>query len=32
VLETEILREDGALAAKVTQTQAFHYPAPDHKT
>jgi 1,4-dihydroxy-2-naphthoyl-CoA hydrolase len=25
VLETEILREDGALAAKVTQTQAFHY-------
>jgi uncharacterized protein (TIGR00369 family) len=26
VLETEILREDGALAAKVTQTQAFHYP------
>jgi uncharacterized protein (TIGR00369 family) len=26
VLETEIVREDGALAAKVTQTQAFHYP------
>jgi 1,4-dihydroxy-2-naphthoyl-CoA hydrolase len=26
VLETEILREDGALVAKVTQTQAFHYP------
>ncbi len=26
VLETEIAREDGELAAKVTQTQAFHYP------
>jgi uncharacterized protein (TIGR00369 family) len=26
VLETEIVREDGSLAAKVTQTQAFHYP------
>jgi 1,4-dihydroxy-2-naphthoyl-CoA hydrolase len=26
VVETEILREDGALVAKVTQTQAFHYP------
>ncbi len=26
VLETEITRADGALAAKVTQTQAFHYP------
>jgi 1,4-dihydroxy-2-naphthoyl-CoA hydrolase len=26
VLETEIAREDGALVAKVTQTQAFHYP------
>jgi 1,4-dihydroxy-2-naphthoyl-CoA hydrolase len=26
VIETEIVREDGALAAKVTQTQAFHYP------
>jgi len=26
VLETEIERADGALAAKVTQTQAFHYP------
>jgi uncharacterized protein (TIGR00369 family) len=26
VLETEIAREDGSLAAKVTQTQAFHYP------
>jgi uncharacterized protein (TIGR00369 family) len=25
VLETEIIRADGALAAKVTQTQAFHY-------
>ncbi len=26
VLETVIAREDGSLAAKVTQTQAFHYP------
>jgi 1,4-dihydroxy-2-naphthoyl-CoA hydrolase len=26
VLETEIAREDGALAAKVIQTQAFHFP------
>lgn len=26
VVETEIAREDGQLAAKVTQTQAFHYP------
>ncbi len=26
VLETEIARSDGALAAKVTQSQAFHYP------
>jgi 1,4-dihydroxy-2-naphthoyl-CoA hydrolase len=26
VLETEIAREDGSLAAKVTQTQAFQYP------
>jgi 1,4-dihydroxy-2-naphthoyl-CoA hydrolase len=26
VIETEIARDDGALAAKVTQTQAFHYP------
>ncbi len=26
VIETTITREDGALAAKVTQTQAFHYP------
>jgi uncharacterized protein (TIGR00369 family) len=26
VLETLIARADGALAAKVTQTQAFHYP------
>lgn len=25
VLETEIVRDDGELAAKVTQTQAFHY-------
>jgi uncharacterized protein (TIGR00369 family) len=26
VLETVIAREDGSLAAKVTQTQAVHYP------
>lgn len=26
VLETEIACEDGSLAAKVTQTQAFQYP------
>jgi hypothetical protein len=26
VVETELTREDGALFAKVTQTQAFHYP------
>ncbi len=26
VLETEIVRDDDKLAAKVTQTQAFHYP------
>jgi uncharacterized protein (TIGR00369 family) len=26
VLESEIAREDGSLVAKVTQTQAFHYP------
>lgn len=26
VLETEISRADGALVAKVIQTQAFHYP------
>lgn len=26
VVETELLRDDGKLAAKVTQTQAFHYP------
>jgi uncharacterized protein (TIGR00369 family) len=26
VIETEIAREDGKLAAKITQTQAFHYP------
>ncbi len=25
VLETELTRDDGKLAAKVTQTQAFHY-------
>ena len=26
VLETELVRDDGELAAKVTQTQAFQYP------
>jgi 1,4-dihydroxy-2-naphthoyl-CoA hydrolase len=26
VVETELARNDGKLAAKVTQTQAFHYP------
>jgi 1,4-dihydroxy-2-naphthoyl-CoA hydrolase len=26
VLETELVRDDGKLAGKVTQTQAFHYP------
>jgi len=26
VLESELRRDDGALVAKVTQTQAFHYP------
>jgi 1,4-dihydroxy-2-naphthoyl-CoA hydrolase len=26
VLETELVRDDGKLAAKVTQTQAYHYP------
>jgi len=26
VLETELIRDDGKLAAKVTQTQAYHYP------
>jgi len=26
VIETEIVRADGAMAAKVTQTQVFHYP------
>jgi uncharacterized protein (TIGR00369 family) len=26
VIETDIAREDGSLAAKVTQSQAFHYP------
>ncbi len=26
VVETEIVRDDGSLAAKVSQTQAFHYP------
>ncbi len=28
VVESELTREDGALVAKVTQTQAFHYPRP----
>src|SRR3984893_9156520 len=26
VVETEVARDDGSLAAKVTQSQAFHYP------
>jgi 1,4-dihydroxy-2-naphthoyl-CoA hydrolase len=26
IVETELVRDDGKLAAKVTQTQAFHYP------
>lgn len=26
VIETELARDDGELVAKVTQTQAFHYP------
>jgi len=26
VIETEVARDDGKLVAKVTQTQAFHYP------
>ena len=26
VIETELVRDDGKLAAKVTQTQALHYP------
>jgi uncharacterized protein (TIGR00369 family) len=26
VVETSVTRDDGSLAAKVTQTQAFHYP------
>lgn len=26
VVETELTRRDGSLAAKVTQTQVFHYP------
>jgi uncharacterized protein (TIGR00369 family) len=26
VVESELAREDGSLVAKVTQTQAFHYP------
>ena len=28
VLETELTREDGSLVAKVTQSQAIHYPRP----
>lgn len=28
VIETELVRDDGKLAAKTTQTQAFHYPRP----
>jgi len=26
VVDTELVRDDGKLAAKVTQTQVFHYP------
>ena len=29
VIETEVTRDDGALVAKVTQTQAIHYPPPE---
>jgi uncharacterized protein (TIGR00369 family) len=28
VIETEVVGDDGRLVAKVTQTQAFHYPRP----
>jgi hypothetical protein len=28
VIETELARDDGSLAGKVTQSQAFHYPRP----
>jgi uncharacterized protein (TIGR00369 family) len=28
VIETELTLDDGSLAAKVTQSQAFHYPRP----
>ncbi len=28
VIETQIVADDGALVAKCTQTQAFHYPRP----
>jgi 1,4-dihydroxy-2-naphthoyl-CoA hydrolase len=28
VVESELAREDGSLVAKVTQSQAFHYPRP----
>ena len=28
VIETELALDDGSLAAKVTQSQAFHYPRP----
>ena len=28
VLETELTRDDGSLVAKVTQSQAIHYPRP----
>jgi uncharacterized protein (TIGR00369 family) len=29
VIETEVVRADGKLVAKVTQTQAYHYPRPE---
>jgi 1,4-dihydroxy-2-naphthoyl-CoA hydrolase len=32
VLETELTRQDGALVAKTTQTQAFHYPPQNKST
>lgn len=28
VIETEVMHDDGRMVAKVTQTQAFHYPRP----
>jgi uncharacterized protein (TIGR00369 family) len=29
VIETEVVHDDGRLMAKITQTQAFHYPRPE---